>query len=100
MISKIKEWIQYLTKGIPSKYIIYIVIIGGITMYWFWHSFSVNGVLTEFPAQLFRFSIGACALLLYDMLVLKDTDTNEMVKQGNNWGLFMVALALLWMGSK
>ena len=100
MIKKIKEWFDYLTKGIPAKYFIYIAIVGAITLCWFWYSFATNNVLTEFPAQMFRFAIGACALLLYDMLVLKDTDTNEMVKQGNNWGLFMVALALLWMGSK
>lgn len=100
MIKKIKKWFDYLTKGIPAKYFIYIAIVGAVALYWFWYSFATNNVLTEFPAQMFRFTIGACAILLYDMLVLKDTDTNEMVKQGNNWGLFMVALALLWMGSK
>lgn len=95
MIDKIKKFIAtYQGKGT-----IYLAILAVLTGVWFVYSFFHFQQMVMLPTKVFSFAIGAGMLFLYDVIVLKDTDTNEMVKQGNNWGLLMLALALLWFGS-
>jgi len=98
-INKVIEYIKYLFTGTQGKTIAYMLLMLFVAIYWMWNVYITNGVLTEFPAQVLKFTIGASMLLLYDIIVLKETDTNEMVKQNNNWGLLMLALAVIWLGS-
>lgn len=80
---------KYLEYGIIS---IFIASIGIISLYLLT---TYLPELTAFPAILGNVGTSLFIFYIYDKFVLKNIDTNEILQKGNNFGLYILAIAII-----